>query len=1062
MNISFSNYFRIGSLILLCFPFLSLQAQEAYNNPSITQEHAEAPHAYFKIASSATSALNGEEDRVLSLNGLWDFTMIEGKENIPKDFYKSDFDKTGWSQLPVPSNWQRHGFGFPVYSNMTVDTEPDEVGLYRHNFKVSDYWKNGRIILHFGGVKTAFHLYINGKKVGYQEGANLPSEFDITDYLQQGENLLAVAVYRVADIQKIENFDTWRLSGIFRDVSLQFRPSIYIEDVQVNAPMVNQYKDGQWKTKIKIKNKSTQKASKLKAVIQLVDAENQSIILEKKAKIGTLVNGETKEIIVEELLENAKAWTAETPNLYKTIVQLQQHKETLEVIAVNTGFRTIEIIDEQIKVNGQKIFFKGVNRHDWHPEMARAISKEVIKKDFEHFKKYNINAIRTSHYPNSSYVYELADEMGIYVMDEVAMETHWATHPEREEGWGPAHLDRTKRLIARDRNHPSIILWSMGNEFFNGPHTLAMYDWVEKEDPSRFIYYDGREEGTLVEKHGAVKTAAYNNFETIIESSKKHRKPVVMKEYMHAAGNEMGLFHQMWEIIRNPAYKNLHGGFIWDWKDQGWTLKDEKGTTYYDWGENAGLAATGNDGFDGITDIDLNETPKLLEVAKVFQDIVVTAIEAKEGRFEILNRHQFLPLNLFRANWKLKIDGIEKANGAIDNLAALAGETMAINLPIKTKLQGVTGEEDVQILFKFSYKNTPKYLPKNHVIAWEQIAIQKGLPIVKTINKQNPIELIKGDKSLTIRTKSAVYRYNHHLGRLISWKIDGKEIIDKTYGPKPNLWRATTDGDNSSWGGNQAKYYWPWRKIGLDNPEFLDYRVTEFKLVEEKKDRVIFDVKTKMAAAGSDIVSMNFRYTIKADGSLIIGTNFLPSEQLKKIAGLPRIGLSTHLKKEFQKVAWYGEGPHENYRDRNTSSYVDRHESSVADLYMPYVPAQANGNRSETRWMLITNGNIGFKVSRLSSLNIKNGLENLLPEGKILNEQSKNFFEFTAIPYTEHELDIVTHTKDLPISDKVVLTIDDEHAGVASHPRPNRQPEHEVKPENKSFIFMFSPVIGNN
>ncbi|TKG96628.1 hypothetical protein EYV94_05095 [Puteibacter caeruleilacunae] len=1020
-----------------------------YDDPAVTDVNTEASRAAFRPYQNIESAIQGGcSQREISLNGDWTFKMILGKENIPADFYSAEYNASQWSQLPVPSNWQRYGHGFPAYSNATLDVEPDEVGLYRKSFTIAENWKkNGRVFIRFAGVKTAYHVYVNGKEVGYAEGAYLPSEFDLTDYLQEGENLLAVAVYRVADIQKIENFDTWRLSGIFREVTIQHRPDTYIRDIQINAPTINDYKDGDWSGEITIHNSGKKRQNNLMLNVQLLDKITHEVVVEEDVKVPVVTAHKEQKVSFSHHIKDIMPWSAETPNLYLSVIELKAGNQQLEATTINTGFRTIEVIDEQLCLNGRKIYMKGVNRHEWHPDMGRAITKEVMREDLEMMKRYHINSIRTCHYPNDDYLYELADEIGIYVMDEAAMETHWVTHAEKEEGFANAHLSRMVRMVERDKNYPSVILWSLGNEFYMGPHTDAMYEWAEKRDPSRLIYCDGDPKGD----HLKIQPGAYSGPEGVKSGSKRHHKPIIMKEYMHAAGNEMGQFVALWETIRDPQYKNLTGGFIWDWKDQGWTMYDKKGTKYYDWGEDAGIAPTGNDGFDGIINTDMEENAKLLEVSKAFQDIKVKVKDLKKGRFTIMNRHSFRSLNEFDGRWSLMINGHTIATDNLPTMEVKAGEETTYNISPNMINKHYYPNDDVQLLFEFVDQKAQ--YDEEVVYAWDQIELQQGNQGMPALPVDGEVVLHKGDKSYEVIAGGNVYKYNTQIGRLISWRNHEVEMIDRTQGPVLNLWRATTDADNSNWGDLQSKYHYQWKRLGLDDPEFLEQKVKSVKLITEEKHKVVFDVTLDYCVARKSIAVAAYRYSFFPDGSMCIGVNFYPSEEMKKIKGLPRIGLTTHLKEQFHQVSWYGNGPHENYRDRASSAQVGEYQAEVSELYTSYIPAQANGNRCDVRWMRIEDHTTGVMVGR-----VVNNEAAFLPQSKKVGEQPSSFIEFTAIPYTEYELETTTHEKDLPLSDRVVLTIDSEHAGVASHPRPARLPEHEVKPEDKSFVFRFLPI----
>ncbi|MCL3782588.1 hypothetical protein EMN47_19560 [Prolixibacteraceae bacterium JC049] len=1036
-----------ASLFIFLMTALQVLGQKMpYDDPTVTQINMLPSRAFFTPYANMEAATgNNCSSRVKLLNGKWDFKMVLGKENIPTNFYSTSFSTNSWDKIEVPSNWQRKGYGFPVYSNATLDMEPDEVGLYKSNFTVPTQWNNSRTIVRFEGVKTAFHLYVNGKEVGYSEGAYLPSEFDITNYLQKGDNLMAVAVYRVAAIQKIENFDTWRLSGIFRDVQIINRPNIHIKDIEVSSPAINNYKDGLWKGTISIVNNSAKATKNLNINIQLRNKQTGAVVLSEEVSIKSLTANKQKNVSFKQVLKDARLWTAETPNLYETVVAISQNGQALEATKLNTGFRTIEVIDQQLKVNGKKIYFKGVNRHDWHPEKGRAVSKEDVLVELQTMKQYNINSFRTSHYPNASFLYDLADELGFYIMNESAMETHWVTHAEKDEGFHNPHVTRIQRLIERDKNHPSVILWSLGNEFYMGPHTEAMYKWAEKRDPSRFVYCDGDPKS----KSLAVMPSAYKGMDGL-KSAAKSKRPVVMKEYMHAAGNEMGLFAQLWDVIRDPKYKSLQGGFIWDWRDQGWLMTAHDGTKYYDWGEDCGVAPTGNDGIDGIIKSDLSPTPKLMEVAKVFQDIKVKPVDIAKGKFKVVNRHSFLSLTHFAASFKILVNGKEVGSKQLPKFNTLAGVSTLFSIDWKSFVTSLQPTDDVQVYFQFND------LKRNAPVAWDQYTIQQGIQKVE-LTANGEVKFQETDGSYTIKSGNSVYRFNKNLGRFISWRINGSEILDHTQGPVLNLWRATTDADNSNWGNLQMQYHKLWKELGLDDPEFLEHRVSGHKVVSVSGSKVVFDISMNFSVAKSNIAKAKFRYTILPKGKLAIGVNFMPGEKMKTLKGLPRLGITTHLKKEFNQVKWYGMGPHENYRDRIESAKVGLFNSTADELYTSYIPAQANGNRCEVRWMSVKSETAGIKVVRLPSDN-SSDLNSFLPGDKALEMVKTPNFEFTAIPYTEYELETTTHEKDLPHSERVVLTIDSEHAGVASHPRPGRLPEHEVKPTDKSFVFLYSEI----
>ena len=1025
-----------------------------YSNPRVVSENTLAPRAFFRPAKSIEEALSqpAMTSRMQSLDGQWDFEMVEGKQNIPPRFYTHGYDTGDWHQVSVPSNWQRQGFGLPVYSNWTLHAEPDEVGLYRRTFEVKPAYRQGRVILHFAGVKTAFHVYVNGQEVGYAEGAYLPNEFDITDHLRAGENLLAVAVYRVAEVSEIENFDTWRLSGIFRSVELHFRPEVHLQDLKVESPAINDFQDGRWRVEATLKN-SGERLSRARVLrVQLFDRESKQLVSESELSVAAIEPGDTDTVAFEAEIDGAKLWSAEAPNLYVTVVSTVEDGEVSESVAVDTGFRSIEARDGKIRLNGRKIFFKGVNRHDWHPDMARAVDANVIRDDLLFLKRMNVNAIRTSHYPNDSTLYEMADRMGFYVMDEAAMETHWVTEPDKRDGWRDAHLSRIERLIARDRNHASVLIWSIGNEFHAGPHTKAMWEYALKEDPSRLVYDDENSDPA----RQPIRGSAYNSLQSAVERSTEQDRPVVMKEYAHASGNSMGLLADLWQIIRDPQYDNLHGGFIWDFKDQGWRTT-EGDAEFFDWGEHVGVTATGNDGLDGITDSVLSENAKTIEVRKVYQDIAVQATDLDAGRFTVKNRNSFRALSDYTGEYTVSVNGEAVHQATLPELQAEAGQSENLSVDISAPMQQTTLSDDVQIDFRFRHKSPPPGLDAHYVVAAEQFTLQSS-------NRQPDIAIRDADliryqefpTAVQVTAGQSSFVLNRDLGRLTSWKIGGVELLNRTYGPSLKLWRAVTDGDDSDWGGLRAKYLLPWRAAGLDN---FGLDTGTLQVVSADARRLVVDLGNCVRVSSQCVIDMTHRYTFFSDGRLAIAVNLLPGDSVAKLPGLPRVGLGMHLPKRFSNVEWFGRGPGENYRDRSSGTWLDRYRSTPPEMFNPYTPLQANGNRSDVSWLTVTDNNgSGLKVERIVTGDAAGDVRALFPDSDVHNEDEKSRFEFTAIPYTESELQRAVLQHRLPASGKVVLHLDAEHAGVAQHPRPGRRIEHEVLPIARSFAFLFSPI----
>ncbi|HKL21821.1 MAG TPA: glycoside hydrolase family 2 TIM barrel-domain containing protein [Tichowtungia sp.] len=1030
-----------------------------YEDPEVTSIHLEPYRATFTPYPSAELALQEKEGspRIINLNGIWKFKMVNGKSQVPEGYMEEDFQDTLWEQIPVPGNWQRYGFGVPVYSNSKLNTEPDEVGLYRRRFELPEDWQDDRVFLHFAGVKTAFHVYVNGQEVGYNEGAFLPGEFDVTGYLKPGGNVLAVTVYRIAEVSQIENFDTWRLSGIFRGVELVRRPPCHIQDFEVRAPLVNDYRDGNWQVRASIRNQSAEPASQLRLSVALWDHQAGKRLHEKTVELESIGAGAAIGTDIEKLFPAIRPWSDEKPYLYTTILTLKDSNGTpLEAVAAKTGFRTVEVQGRRLLINGERLIFRGVNRHSWSADTARVPEPEMLRKELELMKRYNINAIRTSHYPADPTLYKLADELGLFIMDEAAQETHWKNDCASREGWLNPHLVRMQGMIERDKNHPSVVMWSSGNEYFRGANTDAMALYAARRDPSRPIYYEG-EKPKSAGAFEPFERQIYNTGYKLavpgrISDNAKEDLPVVMKEFMHARGNTMNRFYDLWSQLRDPERVNLSGGFIWDWKDQGWRLHPGDPDSPIDNGETIGRVYHAHDGSDGITDSNLSITPKLLEVSRTYQPIEFRQVEGRAGSFEVHNFYNFTPLSDFTVSYFVEQDGRVVHRGVLGNIEALPGTSTVIK-PDLDALDLSRGEW--WITFECVLKESAASIPPSHPLAWAQFPLVAHEPApVLGPDPASAVRVAEDPTHFILQAGTVRYLISKDSGRIISWQISGRELLEDGQGFEPTIWRAPIAPDVASWGGNNKRYIIPWQEAGLDRGRLKTARVSV------SGTGTAVDVDLSLQAGKRSIAEFKLRYTLLEDGSLVVASYFIPGDRVASLRFIPRLGIRCELTSSFKQVTWFGKGPHENYSNRCAGARIGLYTRDAEELYTEYLEPQANGNRSLTRWLTIKNSSgTGFHCTRIPARELDRLLP-FLPEAEGAKDAFKgDWFDFTAIPFSEDELAAASLPSQLPEPRGVWVHLDAAHSGVSQKPFSPRWPEDEVSAERASFAFIIRPEI---
>ncbi len=994
---------------------LSLTAfAEPYDDPAINRIGCEPFHATATPCASVEAARRArylESDRVQLLNGPWRFAMVQTKDDVPDGVAKPDFDDSAWGTLPVPGNWQRHGHGLPIYANSDIGVENDEVGIYRRTVHLSrEDLADRRVVLGFGGARSAMHAYVNGTELGYAEGSYLPIEFDVTEDLKPGGNQITVIVYRRSDGIFLENIDHWRLSGLFRDVFLSMRPQAYIEDFHVRADA-----EGHWDITATVRNKSGQTAPGLAIQATLFDDRGHVVAKTDFAAADAIADGATGELNAGRTIDAPRLWTDETPNLYRTVIELTQDGRTLEAVGCNTGFRTVTIEDAQLKLNGRTIEVRGVNRHEWDEVKAQAIGREEMVADLTLMKRNNINSVRTSHYPCDPRFYEICDELGILVMDEAGMENHWQNHHEQLPEWRESHLMRMQGIVERDKNHPSVILWSLGNEFFNGPNIQVMYDWTKRRDASRPIYNDGhsRGDGPPTDVGGDLN---YDGPAHYRKMAHRIDRPGLAKEMTHLMGNAGGQLAQIWDVFRDPDHPRLQGGYIWDWIDQGWRMT-EGGRTFWDYGARCGKTYSGSFCINGVIPPDRSSSAKLWQVKRVYQTIAVRAVDAAAGRFEIVNRHRFTPLSDFVGSWVVEERGRVVGRGKLPMLTAepLSTQPIALDLPAV--------DDEAIITFQFNRRQSVPGIPMDHLVAFEQVLLRDAEPAGAA-----PERLARFEDGVS-RAGDVAIRIDD--GRLTSWTIAGRELLKAP--TRLSFWRADIDNDIQKWGRTARAYADKWDHAGLPDAQLA------------VKNTVADDgglrVEGVVRGDDRDLFDATIRYGLTDDGSLVIDTRLrpLPGIEEFEMKSLPRVGWAFEIDDRFVHTSWHGRGPHENYVDRAIGAPVGVYDKRVGEGEEHYIQPQAYGNRCGIRWMSLRDAEgRGFHATMLSP--------------------QRPHFEFTAIPYDEQTIHEATHVDQLPLkTDRVHLHLDYRHAGVANMPK-HRLPEHQVPVEPMDFAFVLRPV----
>ena len=1017
-----------------------------WENPRCVGRNKEPAHVPLGVFSDAGGALAGERDSspyVHSLSGEagsgWLFKWAPNPAQAPAGFYDQGFDDAAWDPLTVPGNWELQGYGTPIYVNVQypfpiedlpgVPQDDNPVGSYRRAFTVPEEWDGRRIHIIFEGVDSAFYLWVNGKQVGYSQGSRLPAEFDITSYVRPGGNLLAVQVYRWSDGSYLEDQDMWRLSGIYRDVVLLALPPVHVRDYHVQTELDGPYRDATLAVDVDVRNSLGEPAEGYAVEVILLDDQDRPVLAAPMSKEVSVGAGLAVTLPFETPIADPKKWSAEEPNLYKLLLTLKNAAgQVVQVEASKVGFRIVEIRDGQICVNGVPLRIGGVNRHEHDPDTGHTVTLESMIHDVRLMKQFNINAVRTCHYPDDLRWYDLCDEYGLYVLDEANIESHgvWdqlAKDPE----WETAFLERTVRMAERDKNHPSVIIWSLGNESGYGPNHAVIADWLHAHHPDRPVHYHPAEAAPVVD----MLSMMYPTVDKIIELAENpdETRPIIMCEYAHAMGNSTGNLKEYWEAIE--THPRLQGGFVWDWVDQGIRQITEDGEEWFAYGGDFGDEPNdGNFCINGLIFSDREIQPALWEYKKILEPVRVEGFDLAAGEVKITNRYQFCDLSGLDIAWSLVADGEVLQTGSLPRLGIGPGESVVVTVPLRKPVPAPG--TDYWLNLSFTLAKPTLWSDQGHEVAWGQFRLPLDAPpAAELFTDEMPALVLDQVRELVhVRGTEVSVTLSTATGALVSLRHRDRELIRT--GPQLSIWRAPTDNDE----GLRDKMAGRWREAGLDR---LRHEVLD-TTVERISPQVVRITVAALAAPpdAAEGFAYTTTYTVLGSGDIMIDAHMVPGAGLPP---LPRAGLQMCLPGEYDTVSWYGRGPHETYSDRKDGARIGVYGGTVDDQYVPYVTPQENGNKTDVRWVALSDS------EGRGLLAVAEGEGN---GGAWLN--------VSAHHYSTADLAQARHTFELTRREDITLNLDHRQSGLGGAScGPGTLPQYLVQPEEMAWRVRLRP-----
>ena len=1027
-----------------------MAAVNDWENEQLLQRGRLAPRAAFCHFPDEAAALDGEWERsqwCLSLDGQWRFHFSETAAEAPPDFFKRRFDDSAWPSIAVPGCWQMQGYGRPHYTNIVypfpvdpprVPTE-NPTGSYRTLFAVPEGWEGLRVVLRFEGVDSAFHAWVNGKEAGFSKGSRLPAEFDITDAVSAGPNLLAVRVYQWSDGSYLEDQDMWWLSGIFRSVRLLAMPRTRIEDFAVSTTLDRSSGDAAVTVACTLSLDAEGALAGGSIEMQLFDDARAPML---PGPVITPLRGpvpEGDELTVSTTVSGAEPWSAESPSLYTLLLGVRDPGGALiEALSCRVGFRSVEVRDGNLLVNGARVMLAGVNRHEHHPDSGRAVPLDAMESDVLLMKRHNINAVRTSHYPDDPRFYDLCDRYGLYVIDEADLECHGmeaAGDKNRlsdDPAWEAAYVDRMVRMVHRDRNHPCVILWSLGNESGFGRNHRAEARAARAIDPMRPLHYEGDRQAEIVD----VVSQMYTPVDRLISAGQgKGRtpegeplraagKPFLLCEYAHAMGNGPGGLAEYWDAFRSSP--RLQGGFTWEWLDHGIRRRAADGREYFAYGGDFGdVPNDGNFVIDGLVFPDRTPSPNLAELKKVIEPVLVEALDVGKGAFRVTNRYAFLTLAHVMLAWEVEEDGrlIRRGTAALPDVPPGTSAPLTLEHGFHSTAGG-GGECWLTIRILLSRPET--WAPKGHEVAWAQFRLP-GKRMVEPGNMARegarPVACAQSGTALSLTGEGWELLFDSARGFISSLVVSGERIVRA--GPRLIFWRATTDNDR---GGGQASDAEQWKKAGL---HMLQHRLDGFAWERLENGAMRVRVRTRIAPPILTLgIEAEHIYTVYPSCAILIEVHGIPRGDLP--ATLPRIGLQLSLAPGLDQVRWFGPGPGESYPDSRRAARIGAWSGTVEQLQTPYVFPQENGNRSDARWVsLVDHRGVGLKAS------------------------GQPLIDFSVHRNTPEEIESARHTVDLAPRQETVLILDHRQNGLGTAScGPGVLPAYRLAPREFRFSVL--------
>jgi beta-galactosidase len=1022
-----------------------------WENQHVFGINREAPRAWY-IPFGSEPELGGtlwESGLIRSLNGQWKFHLSQNPSERPYYFFKDDFDTREWETIPVPSNWEMEGYDYPIYTNVQYPHEKNPpfmqkhynpVGSYKREFKVPADWKGKEIFLHFGAVSSAMYVWVNGELVGYSEDSKTPAEFNITGYLKPGTNTVAVEVYKWSDASYLEDQDFWRMGGITRDVFLMARNPQHIRDFRITAGLDESYSNGIFSLEAEVVNLSGTPAVGMSLQVSLLDSGG-AVVMEQSLDLPGVV--ESEKVALQQMIGFVNQWSAEIPYLYRLqMVLTGPDGEPVEAIGQAVGFRSVEISDGHLLVNGQYVYLKGVNLHEHHDVNGHVVDEATMRLDIERMKTHNINAVRNSHYPQPERWYELCNEYGIYLVDEANIESHGMGYGReslaKDSTWKEAHLFRTRNMFERDKNQPSVIIWSLGNESGNGVNFYATYDYLKSKDTTRPVQF----EQAHLEENTDIICPMYMSMERMERYATgdmgEVSRPLIQCEYAHAMGNSLGNFQDYWDLIEK--YDALQGGFIWDWVDQGIRVVSDEGEPYWAYGGDFGpddVPSDGNFCINGIVNPDRGIKPTLLEVKKVYQYIGFQPVELKAGTFKIVNKYAFLNLDRFRFDWRIRSNGETLSSGTLEELNVGPGEET-----LATVDHQVEPEEGSEYFLEIeaTLKSPMGILEAGELLAREQFQLP-GANHSKVEKKSTPaVTVTRNESGVVVSGPEFTLAIDTAAGMISRFLYRGDELI--LQGPVPDFWRAPIDNDYGNNNHIRAKV---WKEAGERR------EVTGVSLSQPAPDQVILRLDFILKGEENEpIATYRSTYSINGLGEVSV------QNELKMTAGklpeLPRFGMNLLLPRSLDNVTWLGRGPHESYWDRKTSAFVDLYSGKVADQYWPYIRPQENGNKEDVRWVAVTDDQGKGLLIRGESL-VAFSVHHNLTEDFESPERTDGRHEAGVRPVNRHTIDVKPR-------DLTALHIDYKQMGVGGDNSwgARTHPEYRLSDRSYSYAFRMVPV----